>query len=175
MAIIRYKVAILQKDSTELGYQEELDLDADIVFFDDTGSIFTADNVQDAINGVNDAVAPLVVTVPLIHNGTLSNGNFIGYSNLLPGDSTPIIAPLTGTWTGYTWSNSKDDCDFALEFRKGSTTATPFYTWSVDNTQTADITFPSAESVTAGDEVYIKYIDEGTNAADATIILKFKA
>lgn len=148
---------------------------ADAVSFDDSSFGFDAEDVQEAFQELDFIVAPLVVPISLIYNGTLSNNEFIGYSNLLPGDSTPVISPMSGVWRGFTWSNSKDNCDFALEFRIGSTTATPFFTWSVDNTQTADVNFPVSPSVTAGDEVYIKYIDEGTNAADAAIVLKFKS
>lgn len=171
MTIIRYKLLTTEKDGVELEYQEEVAMDAANVYFDDV----TYDNVQSAVDNVGDLVAPLRVPITLVHNGTLSNGDWIGYSNLLPGDATPVIAPLTGVWSGFTWSNNKTTADFALEFRVGSTGATPFFTWSVDNTQSAFVEFPTAQAVTAGDKVFIKYIDEGTNAADAAIVLKFKA
>lgn len=135
----------------------------------------TFDNVQDAIDNIDLLVTPIRIPIALVYNGTLSNGDWIGYSNLLPGDDTPIIAPVTGTFTGFTWSNSKTNCDFALEFRKNSTVATPFFTWSVDNTQTAFVNLGTPEAFTAGDKIFVKYIDEGINATDATIVLQFKA
>jgi hypothetical protein len=171
MAIVRYKVAILQKDAEELAYQEELLLNAENVWFDDP----TYDNVQDALDNVADLVATLVVPISLVYNGTLSNGNFIGYSNLIPGDATPVIAPITGDFSEFTFSNNSANADFALEFRKNTTVGTPFYTWSVDNTQSAAVELVTPEPFTIGDRIYVKYIDEGTNAQDAAIVLHFKA
>ena len=148
---------------------------AESVPFDNDTNGFTADNVQDAIEEVDNEVTPLRVPLNLIHNGTLSNGDWIGYSNLLPGDETPIIVPITGQFVEFTWSNEAANADFALEFRLGSTVATPFFTWSVDNTQTAAVVLPTPESVTVGDTMFIKYVDEGQNASDAAIVLLFRS
>ena len=171
MAITRYKVIVVEADGVDLDYQEERPLDASNVFFDNT----EYDNVQDGLANVGDLVATLVVPIPLVYNGNLSNNEFIGYNNLVSGDDTPIVSPLNGNFTGFTFSNSRNSADFALEFRRGSTTATPFFTWSVDNTRNAAIEIPTPEPFSLGEEIYIKYIDEGTNASDAGIVLLFKA
>lgn len=136
---------------------------------------FVKKNVQEAIEEVQLIAEPLIVPIILVHNGRLSNNEFIGYSNLLPGDDTPIIAPITGNFVGFTWSNDDAGADFALEFRKNTTGGAAFFTWSVDNTQTADVTLGTPQPFTAGDRIYVKYIDEGNNASDAAIVLKFKA
>ena len=169
----RYCVIIAEVDGTELDFKEELALDSDKVYFTDDD--FIADNAQDAIIELLGIAAPLRVPLPLIYNGTLSNGNWIGYSNLLPGDLTPIICPIDGFFVEFTWSNKSATADFALEFRKNSTVATPFFTWSVDNTKSAAIVLPTQEAFSIGDTIYIKYIDEGTNAQDAAIVLLFKS
>ena len=168
----RVKILVVERNDVELQFHEELDLIAHNIPFDEPG--FVADNVGDAVIETGDAVAVLVVPISLVNNGTIGANSFLGYSNLLPGDSTPIVTPLAGSFVGFTWSNSKTDCDFALEFRLDSTTATPFFTWSVDNTQTADVSLVTAEAVTSGQKFYVKYIDEGTNASDAVIVLKFR-
>ena len=142
--------------------------------FDNTSNDFDSDNVQDALEEVQFLVDPLLVPITLVFNGTLSNGEFIGYSNLLPGDDTPIVCPITGNFIGFTWSNSRSNADFALVFRKNSTTTTPFFTWSVDNTQTANVEI-TPEPFSAGDTIFVEYVDEGTNASDASIVLGFKA
>jgi len=147
---------------------------AESIPFDNDTNGFTSDNVQDAIEEVEDIATPLRVPINLIYNGTLSNGDFIGYSNLLPGDDTPVIIPITGSFVEFTWSNKNASADFALEFRLNSTVGTPFFTWSVDNTQTAAVIVPP-EPVTIGDEIYVKYIDEGSNASDAAIVLLFRS
>lgn len=143
--------------------------------FNNTTNGFVADNTQTAIEELLSLAAPLRVPIILVHNGTLSNGDFIGYSNLLPGDATPIIAPITGTFVGFTWSNNNNSADFALEFRKNTTGGSPFFTWSVDNTQSASVVLPTPQAFTSGDEIYVKYIDEGTNGQDSVIVLLFKS
>ena len=143
--------------------------------FDNSTNGFVSENAQEAIEEIQSLAFPLRVPLSLIYNGTVSNGNFIGYSNLLPGDDTPVIAPISGTFVGFTWSNSSSTCDFALEFRKNTTIGTPFFTWSVDNTQIATVDLITPEPFVAGDEIYIKYIDEGTNARNAAIVLLFKS
>lgn len=149
--------------------------DAIDTFFDNSTNGFTANNVQEAIEEVEFIAAPLIVPILLTHNGTLSNNTFLGYDNLLPGDSTPVIAPITGNFTVFTWSNSRSFADFELEFRKNTTVGTPFFSWSVNNTKTASVVLPTPEPFTAGDEIYVKYVDQGFNASDAAVVLGFKS
>ncbi len=149
---------------------------ADSIFFDDSASTSVeGDDVQEALESIDELVSPLVVPITLAYNGSLSNNEFIGYTNLIPGDDTPIISPITGLFTGFTWSNRNSNADFALEFRKNTTGGAAFFTWSVDNTQTASVDLVTPEAFTAGDEIYVKYIDEGQNGTDAVIVLRFKA
>lgn len=143
--------------------------------FDNDGTLIEAEDTRSAIVEAFNSAAPLRTTIPLLYNGTLSNNEFIGYTNLLPGDDTPIVVPITGEFSGFTFSNSRTGPDFSIEFRLNSTTGTVFYTYVNSNTQTESISLPTPETVTAGDEIYLKYIDQGTNAADAAIVLQFRA
>ncbi len=169
------KMLIAEKNGTELEFQEEHNYHANNQPFDPSGSPFTTDNTQDAIKEAGSVSAPLVVTIPLILNGSVSNNTWIGYSHLIPGNNTPIISPITGTFVGFTFSNKKSSADFGLEFRLNSTSGSIFYDISVDNTLTADMTLPTPEPVIGGQKMYIQYKDQGANAADMAIILKFKA
>lgn len=112
-------------------------------------------------------------TILLQNNGTVSNNTFMGYDSLIPGDATPVIIPIRSQLIEYTFSNS-NSADFTLEFRRNSTTATPFFTDTRVNT-----TFYAEDGVDqlflAGDQIYIKYLDNGTNASDAVIVLVLKA
>lgn len=135
----------------------------------------------DANSGINEAAQNADValntpryTIVLQHNGNVSNNTFIGYDSLIPGDDTPIVVPVKSELVEYTFSNSRSNADYAIELRKNSTGATPFNTVSVDNTQTF-VEDDINEPFNPGDEVYVKYIDEGTNASDAVILLLFKA
>jgi len=132
-------------------------------------------NVQDAIgSGVNTALNTPRYGIPLIYNGVVSNNEFIGYSNLLPGDETPIIIPVDSEITGYTFSNSRADASYTIELRKNSETATPFNTTSKITTKNF-IQSELSEEFAAGDSIFVKYLDDGVNASDVGILLTFKA
>ena len=162
--------------------------DGDVVLSDGTTDLSTADALEWikrwqldsasdllATDGqtVQESLDRKITTVLLTYNGTISNNRFIGYDNLLPGDNTPIVAPVTSDLKFFTWSNNRSEASFSLEFRKGSTSATPFYTWQTSSTLTAYVPLPSPQSFNAGDTLYIKYIDEGQNGRDAAILLGF--
>ena len=171
MAIVRYKVLVVEVDGTELEYHEERALDASNIFFDN----LDYDNVQDGLANVGDLVATLVVPISLVYNGSVGNNEFIGYSNLLSGDATPIVSPLQGSFTGFTFSNNRNTADLSLEFRRGSTTATPFFTWTETDAEPQTVTLPTPEPFSLGEEIYIKHINNGTGARDMVVVLLFKA
>jgi len=114
-------------------------------------------------------------TILLSHNGTPSNNEFIGYTELIPGDDSPVIVGVDATFTGFSFSNNRTGADYTIRFRKNSTVATPFYTTSKTNTQFFSEDLVSPESFTQGDQIYIQYGDDGRNARDLGIILYFKA
>lgn len=153
---------------------------AESIPFDNSTAQFDSDpeNVQEAIDAGGDKAQVALDTprysIPLIYNGTLSNNEFIGYSNLLPGDSTPIVVPIDSILEEYTFSNNSSTADYGIELRKNSTVATPFNTVSKDNTQFF-VESGIGESFNQGDTIYVKYIDEGSNARDVGIVLIFKA
>lgn len=151
---------------------------AEEIPFENDGTDFDSINLQDAVEeagtGVTVALNTPRYTLVLQHNGTVGNNTFFGYSNLLPGDDTPIIVPIKSDLFEFTFSNSNSNADYTLEFRKNSTTGTTFYTVSKVNTQFFVDTTVN-ESFLEGDEVYIKYIDDGNNASDVGLVLVFKA
>lgn len=157
---------------------------ADQVPFDNNPEgtpIFTEsspETVQEAIEASGEkgqlALDTPRYTVVLQNNGTVSNGTFIGYDSLIPGDSTPVILPVKSEILEFTFSNSNSNADYTLEFRKNTLVGTPFYSVSKTNTQyfVDDII---SEFFNSGDEIYIKYVDDGNNASDAVILLVLKA
>lgn len=108
--------------------------------------------------------------LPLIYNGTLSDGTFIGYLNTVNGLDTPIIIPRDSVLKDLTFSNRNSNADYTLYLRKNSPTATPFHT--ITKTNTASFTeLDIDESFLAGEAIYIEYQDDGQNANDAVIVL----
>lgn len=134
-----------------------------------------AENAQDAIEEAYWKAPGSIAryTLTLLHNGTVSNGTFLGYSELINGEATPIIIPRKSLFTEFTFSNDRSNADYALEFRKNSTVAAPFLIVSKDNEQ-AFVESGIDEEFAAGDIIYIKYVDEGTNARDVAIVLYFQ-
>ena len=135
---------------------------------------FASENVRDAIIEARDSATSLArFVIPLSYNGTINNNTFIGYLNTIPGDDSPVILPSDAILREYTFSNKRSNADYTLEFRKNSLTATPFHTVSKVNTQ-----FFYEDTLTelfnAGDQIYVKYKDDGQNAQDISIILFYE-
>jgi len=148
--------ARIEKTGTQIGYVDEGD---PFVSFDDIA--LQADAAR--------------WTLSLTHNGNLAGGEFLGYTELIAGDDTPVIIGRKSELISFTFSNNRATADYELQFRKNSTAAANFYTISVDNTQFFSQDLPSPEPFNAGDQIYIQYIDQGQNARDSGLILLFKA
>ena len=157
---------------------------ADSVPFDnspDGTDIFTESTpttVQEAIEAGGEksqvALDTPRYTILLQHNGVISGGTFIGYDSLIPGDSTPVIIPIKSELFEITFSNSRSNADYTLNFKKNSTGAVNFYSVSKVNTQFFEDSAIS-ETFNAGDQIYIQYQDDGTNVSDAVLMLVLKA
>lgn len=141
--------------------------------FDPTGSTLTATNTQDAIIEAGDTANAAIYPIPLIHNGGVGDGTFLSYSNLTP--NAPVIIPVSSTLSGFSFSNAQASADYTLNFRKNTTTGTPFFTVSKTNTQFFIQTLPSPETFNQGDQITIEYVDDGQNANDVALLLFFKA
>lgn len=144
---------------------------ANKILFDNTSNGFTANESQSAIEEAQaTAEGKARYTIILTHNGTVGGGTFFGYTELIPGNNSPIIIPKNSLMEELTFTNNKTGADYTIELRKNSTTATPFHTISKTNTQYF-IEDGINESFSAGDRIYIKYVDDGSNARDAAIML----
>jgi len=110
--------------------------------------------------------------IPLIYNGTLSNNDYISYSNLTP--SVPIPWAVKTKIKEVTWSNKsgRSNRSFNLEIYKLiGTTQTLVYTLSVSHSayhygywSGLDIVF------NAGEAMRMKYKDTGKNCSDLVVV-----
>lgn len=170
MATKRYKVLIVEEDSVEFGEYIELDLNGENIFFDG-GAEFDADNLTTGIiEAKAEATGKARFIKQLTHNGAVADGTFFGVTENIPGDSTPISFPRDCVLEELVFSNNRSTADFTIYLRKGSTTATPFATYSRTNT----LTFSEVsinESITAGTSLYVEYQDDGGNSRDVFIDL----
>jgi len=147
---------LIYPSSNEIGYQD------------------TSSGGFKKFNSIGSAAFAARYTIMLQHNGSVRNGTFFGYNELIPGDSTPVIVPINSTFKGFTFSNKSSSADYTLYLRKNSTIATPFFSVSKVNTQYFAQTV-SDTSFSQGDQFYMSYQDDGNNASDVGITLFFQA
>ena len=145
---------------------------ASTIPFDNSSNSFTASEAQSAIEEArNTAIGTPRYTIPLVMNGSLSNGDWVTYSNLTPDSS--ILIPVNCVLKEITWSNSDTNRSFDMVFYKNGRTTTPYATRQIRNLQYGIITGLS-DSFVAGDRLDIKYVDQGLNASDLIVVLFFQ-
>lgn len=150
--------------------------------FDNAGVEFISDNAQDAIVEAKEAgdLALALPRFPLssIHNGSLSNGQLIGISNLV---NTPIVVPIKSVIkevTMYQDGGANRDGQFRF-YRNTETAPNLFFTWTLNNTTSAvangdgvDFTSPT---FVQGDLLRVYFDDIGQNMQDLTMTYLFQA
>ena len=145
--------------------------------FDNSENGFDAETTQEAIEEAKMTATGLPRwTLVLQYNGTISNGDFIGYDSLISGEDTPVIIGAQSYFAEFTFSNSRDNADYALEFYKnGTNPGDLFLTVSKTNVQYFTHELITPEFFNLGDIIYIKYVDQGTNASDVVVVLYMRA
>lgn len=115
----------------------------------------------------------------LLHNGTLNNGQLIGYSNTL--NLSPIL-PFRGQIKELSFVNAQDSIEADFRFYKN--TEDPgnlFYTWEVRTavSEKTDYVVAGPSTFTSptferGDTLIIRMDDQGTNPNDAALGIFWK-
>jgi len=149
------------------------DVASSLPFTDDSG-VFTSKNTKDAIfEALNTSVSLPRFPVILVMNGTVSNGDWITYSNLTP--SASIIIPTKCELRELTWSNRNSSVEFDLEFYKNGRATTAYETREVRSGSATNGQFTGLDdSFDALDTLDIKYIDQGSNASDLVLVIFFQ-
>lgn len=169
------KFLIGEKDGVEFGGAAEYVPEAVDITIDDSTLPYSASTVFDAIAATSTVAFAAIFPIVLQHNGSVGNGTFFGYSNLISGLDTPIVVPVDSTLDNFTFSNKNSSADYTIEFRKNTTGGSAFYSVSKTNTSSFVDTLGSPEPFSAGDLIYVKYVDNGSNASDVGLVLNFKA
>ena len=147
---------------------------ADSIPFDTSNNNFPADKdtVQLAIeHAKQNAEGFPRAGIRSFYNGVMGNNDWLGPSELL--SNTPLaVWPVDVRLNEITWSNSKTDVSFNIEFRKGSKTGPIIYTLSVTspNPGYGYVTGVNVDFV-PGDTVWAQYKDTGINASDMDLVL----
>jgi hypothetical protein len=138
---------------------------------------FTSENVRDAIvEAKNTAEGKPRLTLGLSNNGTVGNGAWIGFSELL--SSPRILFPIPVTVKEFSWVNANVNLGaFNFEFYKngqlaGNLIAT--YTAPAGDRVAGYgfFVFPTALSFAAGESLFVKNVrPSGTALADLALTL----
>lgn len=167
------KVKITEKNGVELPYDEEYNLIANNIPFDNTSNGFISTDVQDAIEEVDNNNTNARVSIPLLANSTVSNNQWVGYSELIPSNTTPIVLPWNCQMTNISFANSNTSVDGIFEiYKNGLLVANRIYQWQFTNSNNTNYLSLTLNFV-AGDELSFKWVDQGTNPADAVWVLFF--
>ena len=143
---------------------------------------FTSTNINDALIEAGVTAVQEAIDVPrspllLTHNGTLSNGQLVGYSNLA--NISPII-PFRGEIKEFSFANDRNSVEADFRFYRNTETAPNlFYTWEVRTGAGVSTDFVTDDNFTSptferGDTLIIRFDDRGTNPSDATLGIFWK-
>lgn len=147
--------------------------------FDNSTNGFTADNTQEAIEEAKDA-APGKARASIIctFNGTVGNNNWLGYSELIPGDQVPILIPFNCVLKEMTvvYQNAflgSPSIDGRLDlYKNGTAGGNIVFQHTFTNDNDGAILFPEITFAT-GDQLRGRWVDQGDNPSDMVICYFF--
>jgi hypothetical protein len=88
----RVKILIVEKNGVELEFREELELDADKVFFDNTTNGFTSDTAQGAIEEIGASASP---GFSFGRAGNLSSNTWLRRPGNVPSNRAGVTIPIS--------------------------------------------------------------------------------
>lgn len=142
--------------------------------FDNDGTNFVSEDTRSAIIEARESAAGFPRSgLALVQNGTSNNGDLVSYSHLTP--NTPIVFPVNTQINEITFSNNRNSVECDLEIWDGGVASgtlvktVSFSTGSIKS-DVADINVDNL-TFTAGNEIQIVYVDQGTNARDMVVVL----
>lgn len=154
--------------------------------FDPTGTLLTARNVQDAIIQNRENILQTVrFTIVTTFNGSIGNNQWLGYSELIPGDRVPIRLPINCKLREVSFSYSissllgiplsSDQVDGRFDIYKNGTSAGNIvhqdtFTNQVGGKQITGLSI----SLSAGDYIVGRWIDSGDNPSDMVVVYYFE-
>lgn len=145
------------------------------VIFQSNGDIWKKFNSSDTdwtliFSTIYNSILP---GMPLSHNSTLSDGQLIGYNNLV---NNPIVVGFRSSLLRITFINTNSSADGTLRFYRNSAgVGTPFDTFSYVNNSPNNYDISGSPVFEIGDILYIYFDKDGQNTSDMTLTLFFKA
>ncbi len=145
---------------------------AESVPFDNATNGFVATDVQAAIEeSLTVAVGKPRYSIPTTHNGTVSNNQWLGYTNLLSGNDVPIRVPIASTLKEITFSfkGTSVDGNFVLYKNGLSSPGNVVATINFTNVNGFKITSGLSIVLAGGDYIVGRWDDEGSNPSDMAV------
>lgn len=140
--------------------------------FDNSGNGFVSEDAQAAIEEAKNTSQGFPRSgISVTHNGTVSNNTWLGPTELLP--NTPAaVFPVKTQINEITWANQNINVQFRIQLRRVSKTGTIFYTLTVTSPNPGSGFVSGLNfNFNPGEVVYMQYLDDGNNMADANVTL----
>lgn len=140
--------------------------------FDNASNGFSSVNVQDAIEEAQTvAILKPRYSITTTHNGTISNNQWLGYDNLLPGDAVPIVNPINATLReiSFSFSNSNVDGVFHL-YKNGTSGGNIILSITFTNVTGSKLETGINLPLSAGDLLRGRWEDTGDNPSDMALV-----
>lgn len=146
--------------------------------FSNSGNGFIATNVQAAIEEARDsAVGKARFAMAFVHNSTVGNNTWLGFSELVPSNTTPLIVPVACKLTELAFSFAGANVDGVLLIYKNGTSnpANVVYSNTFTNHNTYKLMTGLNITLAAGDQLRAQWQDTGDNPNDAALQWFFQA
>lgn len=136
---------------------------------------FVSTDVQAAIiEAKNNVLGVTRFTILLTNNGSFTNGQWVGYTELLPGNNTPIIFPRACSIKEVSFTNTNVNIQGKFDFRRGLITNPIYRTWTINSgasTKYQNLTGID-DAFAAGEPVFIQWTKTaGNTPSDIALIL----
>lgn len=145
--------------------------------FSNSGNGFTATTVQAAIVEARDAAkATARWAVMFVHNSTVGGGNWLGFNELVPSNTTPLVVPVACKLTELAFSFAGANVDGQMQiFKNGIVAGNVIYTMTCTNANVSKLDTGLNLSLAAGDLIRAQWVDTGDNPNDACLQFFFQA
>lgn len=146
--------------------------------FSNSGNGFVATNVQAAIEEARDsAVGKARFGMAFVHNGSVGNNTWLGFSELVPSNTTPLIVPVNCKLTELAFSFAGANVDGVLLIYKNGIVNPLNVIYSNTFTNQTSFKLMSGLNLTlnAGDQLRAQWQDTGDNPNDVALQWFFQA
>lgn len=144
--------------------------------FNNSSNGFSANQVQPAIEEArNTAVGKARYAMVFVHNSTVGNNNWLGFSELVPSNTTPLVVPVGSKLSELAFSFAGSNVSGYMKIYKNGTDAgNVVYTMTLTNDNVYKLATNVNVTLVSGDLLRAQWIDTGNNPNDACLQFFFQ-